>query len=218
MSSTPQFPRATIPFDRVPTALRYAADELAAGRSVTLRPIDYQGYVVAACLPESTAPIPTPAPAITPAHASGWSPPIDPAFVETVPMHLDGSLPTENFQEERLNPKTYAITHHYDIGDQRVYVEATGADSADPKRAISYLVWMCDEWYGHRLMLSNLGAAAMLVVFYGYQHAASCACEIVDMYSDTEGRGPAIYQEILQDVTLHRPGLKAAMQPYLIDC
>ncbi|MDM0036825.1 hypothetical protein QTI33_32145 [Variovorax sp. J22P271] len=64
-----------IPFDRLPSALQYAADELKAGRSVLLWPINHQGYVIAARHGEF---IPD-----EPRH--------DP-FAETVPMELE-SLP-----------------------------------------------------------------------------------------------------------------------------
>lgn len=38
----------SIPFDRVAAALQFAAEELKAGRSILLWPINHQGYVVAA--------------------------------------------------------------------------------------------------------------------------------------------------------------------------
>jgi hypothetical protein len=111
--------------------------------------------------------------------------------------------------------KYFRITHHYDIGNQDVYVKRkTG--SIDGKRAALYCQFMAEEWFGNGVIVSNLGIAAMLVTFYGFFHAAKTdTCTDIDMYYDRERAcGPNI-NELLNDPELARPGLKEAIEPHL---
>jgi hypothetical protein len=127
---------------------------------------------------------------------------------EANPHSDDNEVPTD--------PKdfdTVCISHKYDIGDQAVYVERIDSASADAKRAAAYVWWKCNEFFGDRKTLSNLGVAALLVQFYGYRHTARrSVCTQVDLYKDTEGKGC-----VTADDSLFRDGLREAMAPHLID-
>src|ERR1035437_2276990 len=81
---------------------------------------------------------------------------------------------------------TFRISHHYDIGDQTVYVERKDGN-VDAKRAAVFCLFMTEEWFGPHFMLSNLGIAACLCAFYGFRHTArtSIATDL-DLYFDRE--------------------------------
>jgi len=129
---------------------------------------------------------------------------------------VDIELPLEEIQaESRGVVRTrYCIKHHYDIGDQRVFVErAVGA--VDGRRAAVYLQFRCEAWFGEDKVLSNLGVAALLVAFYGFKHSASSStCEVVDMHWDRE-RACARGADLATDAALARPGLRDAMVPHV---
>ncbi|WP_454727693.1 MULTISPECIES: hypothetical protein [Cupriavidus] len=107
----------------------------------------------------------------------------------------------------------FRITHHYDIGNQDVYVErATG--EADGRRAALYCWFKACEWFGESAIVSDLGIASMLVTFYGFQHcAASNISTTVDLYADAEGFSD--YAALMRDESLFRDGLQKAMRPHV---
>lgn len=81
---------------------------------------------------------------------------------------------------------TIRITHHYDIGNQDVFVERRTGD-VDPLRAALYCQFQSEEWFDESSALTNLGIAAMLVMHYGFRQAAATDdCQMIDMYSERE--------------------------------
>lgn len=117
---------------------------------------------------------------------------------------------------ERDKRDRVCIRHHYDIGDQRVFLRRLTGD-VDAKRAAVYLQFKCEEWFGVEKMLTNLGVAALLVTFYGFQHGpADTICTDVDMYSDRERACGAPHRELMADASLFREGLREAMAPHVI--
>jgi hypothetical protein len=67
-------------------------------------------------------------------------------------------------------------------------------------------------------MLSNLGVAALLVVFYGHQQAPRfMAAPTVDMHDDREAVACDVgaLRALVADPALAREGLRAAMKPYV---
>ncbi|MEZ7523842.1 hypothetical protein [Burkholderia vietnamiensis] len=109
--------------------------------------------------------------------------------------------------------KVYRVTHHYDIGDQDVYVEHPTGD-VDGKRVALYLWFKACDWFGYSVLVSNLGIASVMVAFYGFRHCAIHPFSTtVDLYSDAEGfRG---YEELMSDTSLHRDGLREALAPHV---
>lgn len=110
------------------------------------------------------------------------------------------------------------ITHYYDIGNQEVFVERQTGE-VDAMRAALYSQFMCEEWFGEASVLTNLGVAAMLVMFYGYRQAAAepaamCRADI-DMYCDREAALGALYDELMADPTLPRAGMREAMAQFV---
>lgn len=126
------------------------------------------------------------------------------------------------FAEQRRKEadRNYRIHHHYDIGNQDVYVERrTG--QIDGKRAALYCQFQCEEWFGYDAMLSNLAVGALLCMFYGYRHRAVAVLEsatAIDMYSDREKACGAACIELLGDTSLHRIGLREAMAMLVERC
>lgn len=105
--------------------------------------------------------------------------------------------------------KNYCVKHHYDIGDQQVFVRRVRGD-VDPVKAAVYMQLLCEEWFGKSKMLTNLGVASLLVTFYGFQHgAATPLCTEIDMYFEREKR-------FIADASLHREGLRDAMAPHVV--
>lgn len=87
---------------------------------------------------------------------------------------------------EQKRAKIFCITHHYDVGDQNVYVRRITGD-IDAKRAAIYCQFKAEEWLGEKKLLTNLGVAALLVTFYGYQHTSiTDICTVIDMYIERE--------------------------------
>lgn len=134
-------------------------------------------------------------------------------FRQTYPIWSKGEFP-HDYAEERS--QTFCIQHHYDIGDQRVYIRRyTGG--VDAKRAAVYCQFKCEEWFGSAKMLTNLGVASLLVTFYGYQHTASMdGCNIIDMHVHREESCGDKYYELIADTTLFRDKLKEYMEPHVI--
>lgn len=115
-------------------------------------------------------------------------------------------------QEEAI---TFKISHHYDIGNQDVYVKRARG-SIDGRRAAIYCQFMAEEWFGADTIISNLGIAAMLVTFYGFHHTGMThVCSNIDMYHDREKAcGPNV-DLLLNDKELWREGLKEAIKPHI---
>ena len=109
----------------------------------------------------------------------------------------------------------YRIHHHYDIGNQDIYVQRiTG--SIDGKRAALYCEFQCEAWFGNDSMLSNLAVGALLCMFYGFRHMAVAdsileAATEIDMFHDHQRMAGTDYLELLADTTLHRPGMQDVM-------
>lgn len=111
---------------------------------------------------------------------------------------------------------TYCIQHHYDIGDQRVYVRRVSGN-VDIKKAAVYCQFKCEEWFGAEKMLSNLGVASLLVTFYGFQHTSVVdGCDVVDMHLHREESCGAGYYALMADETLYRDKLKEYMETHVI--
>lgn len=112
--------------------------------------------------------------------------------------------------------KTYRIHHHYDIGNQTVFVERYEG-GIDGKRAVLYCEFMCEEWFGPNMDMSNLAYAALLEMFYGFRHVASDYGDgftDVDLYSDRE-KSIGDSDKIKSDASLHRDGLREAMARFV---
>jgi len=109
----------------------------------------------------------------------------------------------------------FRLSHHYDIGDQSIYIERkTGA--VDAKRAAVYCVFMSEEWYGRERLISNLGIAACLCAFYGFRHAAVTPLSTrIDLYYDKERMCGPGYVEMMKDKSLNRDGLREFMAPFI---
>lgn len=122
-------------------------------------------------------------------------------------QQADNTFPP-NFQENAVR-----ITHHYDIGNQDVFVERSGGD-VDPKRAAIYCQFKAEEWFSGR-GFSNFGIAAMLVAFYGFQHTRVCECATIDLYADREAACGPTYYELMADTSLHREGMKEVMKLFV---
>ncbi len=107
----------------------------------------------------------------------------------------------------------YRITHHYDIGNQDVYVEDPTGE-VDGRRVALYLWFKACEWFGYEKLISNLGIASVMVTSYGFRHCAVHPFpSTVDLYADAEGF--AGKEELMSDAALHRDGLKEALAPHV---
>lgn len=114
---------------------------------------------------------------------------------------------------EAEKSRTFRITHHYDIGNQDVFVERAEGD-VNGLRAALFCWFKACEWFGDSAMVSNLGIASLLVTFYGFRHCAvSQTCTTVDLYADAER--VENYDALMSDPSLDREGLRAAMQPHV---
>lgn len=117
-------------------------------------------------------------------------------------------------EEDTANSeRTFRIRHDCDIGNQDVYVERRYG-SVDGKRAALYCQFKCEEWLGPQNMLSNLAVAALLVMFYGYCHAAVASegnYTDIDMYSDRENACGGLFYELMADASLHHEGMREAL-------
>lgn len=126
------------------------------------------------------------------------------------------------FEEQRRKEaeRNYRIHHHYDIGNQDVYVERRTGE-IDGKRAALYCQFQCEEWFGYDAILSNLAVGALLCMFYGYRHRAVAVLESateIDMYSDREKACGAPCSELLADTSLHRIGMRETMAMLVERC
>lgn len=116
-------------------------------------------------------------------------------------------------------PVVYRITHHYDIGNQDVYLtrrktEDGVGNEIDARRAALYCWCVAEAAYGH-ILVSNLGIAAALCRFYGFTHHwATYGAQVVDLYGDLEGLGPA-YAPLMADPALAREGLAQWLEPFV---
>ncbi|CAG9183749.1 hypothetical protein [Cupriavidus pampae] len=146
---------------------------------------------------------------------------------------LDAQDASDNTQDEALHyddfdpakeldvdlPVVYRITHHYDIGNQDVYVtrrknEGSAGDEVDARRAALYCWCVAEAAFG-RILVSNLGIAAALCRFYGFTHHwATYGAQVVDLYGDLEGLGPA-YAPLMADPALAREGLAQWLEPFV---
>lgn len=142
------------------------------------------------------------------------------AVPDTAPLDDEPGPTPEELAEleaevEQLKRDQVCITHHYDIGDQRVFLRRV-AGTVDAKRAALYLQFRCEEWFGTSKMLTNLGIASLLVTHYGFQHApATEVCSVIDMYSDREAACGGLSAELVRDLSLYREGIREAMIPHL---
>lgn len=112
-----------------------------------------------------------------------------------------------------VNEKAVRITHHYDIGNQDVFVERRTGD-VDPKRAAIYCQFTAEKVAGDREVM-NLGIAAALIAFYGFVHCAECECPTVDLYKDREAFCGPGHAELMADASLHREGLEEFLGRFL---
>lgn len=113
--------------------------------------------------------------------------------------------------------RNYRIYHHYDIGNQDVYVERHEG-AVDGKRAALYCQFQCEEWFGYDAILSNLAVGALLCMFYGFHHRAKAVIDAatdIDMYGDRERACGGLAFELLADESLHRPEMREVMAKLL---
>jgi len=119
------------------------------------------------------------------------------------------------------DPRAVRILHHFDIGDQTVFVSPRDDSALPAVRAALYCQFKCEEWFGDEATLSNLGVASLLVQFYGYQQCArSCTAATVDMHLEREAltlvcAGDPSSRELKADPSLFREGLRDAMKPFV---
>jgi hypothetical protein len=121
--------------------------------------------------------------------------------------------------EYELDPsdleEVYCIKHYYDIGDQQIYVKRVTGD-IDATRAALYCQFMCEHWYGHDKMLTNLGVGSLLIQFYGFQHYCRTRAALVDMHTSRQTYCQQdAYNNLIQDSTLLRDGLRESMSPHV---
>lgn len=114
--------------------------------------------------------------------------------------NADNPFPTD------VDEKAVRITHHYDIGNQDVFVERRTGD-VDPVRAAIYCQFKAEKLAGDREVM-NLGIAAALIAFYGFVHCAECECLTIDLYKDREAFCGPGHAELMGDQSLHREGLE----------
>lgn len=137
----------------------------------------------------------------------------DPLYPEDDRDHVEAMVAATAKELETEAPKILRITHHYDIGNQDVYVKHPTGE-LDGRRVALYLWFKAEQWFGDRVLISNLGIAAAMVAFYGFRHSATDSlCATVDLYSDAEGVKD--YEALMSDASLHREGLREAMAPHV---
>jgi hypothetical protein len=104
--------------------------------------------------------------------------------------------------------RRFRIHHHYDIGDQSVYVESKSGE-VDVPLAAAFIVAKTQEWWGN-VLVSNLGVAAALVEFYGCEHMATATAHIeVDLYDQSR------YSAAVGAPELERAGLRAYLRRHV---
>lgn len=125
----------------------------------------------------------------------------------------DAAEGADNPFPPNVNDKAIRVTHHYDIGNQDVFVERRTGD-VDPVRAAIYCQFKAEEAAGDREVM-NLGIAAALVAFYGFVHCAECECPTVDLYKDREAFCGQGHADLMADASLHREGLGEFLQRFV---
>lgn len=107
--------------------------------------------------------------------------------------------------------QVYRITHHYQIGNQDVFVES----EKDPTDAAIYCQFIA-ETENVSNTISNLGIASALVHFYGCRHAAySNSTKTIDMYKDRSTRCGEWWLENEVNSPLKRDGLFEYLKPHI---
>jgi hypothetical protein len=108
------------------------------------------------------------------------------------------------------------IYHHYDIGNQRIYL-APGADSVKARDAALFLQFKAEQIFGESALLSNLGIASLMYQFYGFQQCGEVEnAEMIDMYSDREyATTTDIYEALMSKPELQRDGLKDQIKLFI---
>lgn len=111
--------------------------------------------------------------------------------------------------------KTFRITHYYDIGNQDIYIERINGN-IDARRAAIYCQLWAEKWYqkddSNAISISNLGIAAMLIMFYGFRHTKNTNLNTtIDMYYHRENACSPNISLLLNDPTLIRHGLREAI-------
>lgn len=112
-----------------------------------------------------------------------------------------------------VNENAVRITHHYDIGNQDVFVERRTGE-VDPMRAAIYCQFKAEKLAGDREVM-NLGIAAALIAFYGFVHCAECECPTIDLYKDREAFCGPRHEGLMADESLHREGLEEFMARFV---
>lgn len=110
---------------------------------------------------------------------------------------------------DRASSQVFRVFHHYDIGNQAVFVRRSIGD-ADVRRAAAYIQTMANAWFGESTELGNLAIASALVAFYGCQHWSETAlCQQVDMYSVRAGFND---EQLKCETDLYREGLREYLE------
>ena len=110
--------------------------------------------------------------------------------------------------------RIYRITHHYQLGNQDVFVRS----SEDPTDAAIYCQFVAETLPVEKPenIVSNLGIAAALVQFYGCFHsAASHDAVTIDMHVDREARCGDWWIKHEHDSPLARDGLAEYLQAHV---
>ena len=118
----------------------------------------------------------------------------------------DDTVNADNPIPPIANEKAVRITHHYDIGNQDVFVERRIGE-VDPVRAAIYCQFKAEMAAGDREVM-NIGIAAALIAFYGFVHCAECECPTIDLYKDREAFCGPGYDDLMADESLRREGLE----------
>jgi hypothetical protein len=145
----------------------------------------------------------------------------EPDFIyvcDRLPIDIEATVESiEKFLVNRLDNKgIYRIFHSYDLGDQSVYIFQANSQ-VNAKEAALYLQFKAEEYFGSDAWLSNLGLAALMIQFYGFQQCAlTNNCEQINMYSDRERACTSeIYQSLISKKELHRENIQHQLKFYL---
>lgn len=115
------------------------------------------------------------------------------------------------------------ICHRYDVGEQQQYLlNITGESLAS--RAALYCQLKAEMWFGSAVQVSTCGIAealsalSALSALYGYEKvSAQQPYSIVDLYQVRETAVLASYHEdLVNDSTLERTGLRDFLEPYVL--
>lgn len=105
---------------------------------------------------------------------------------------------------------TYRIFHHYDRGDQAVYLTS----ETDPTRAAVYCQFLTEDHLGESTSVLNIGIAKALIQFYGCHPAEKTESAIdVDLYFARAGLC-GDYKDLMADKSLHREGIIEVIRPH----